>query len=140
MSAAAVLVAVAPLMLAGCGNQSSSAASCAAPQMSASPSSVHPGQELHLTGRWFHTGCDDVVANGQTSDTERPLVDLTVRLQQGSSSWTLASKVETTTRDGLLDLQVMLPDDVRPGPATLQVTGPELGLPPSTELSVQAGG
>jgi hypothetical protein len=52
----ATALAAAPLLLAGCGNQSSSSASCVAPQVSASPTSARAAQELHVTGRWFHSG------------------------------------------------------------------------------------
>ena len=134
----AAAFAAVPLLLTGCGNQSSSAI-CVAPQVSASPTSVHAGQKLHVTGRWFHSGCDDVVTNGQTSDTQRPLVGLTVRLQEGSSAWELARGVKATTRNGMLDLLVTVPAEVRPGPATLTSTGPDVGLTPSAALSVQAG-
>lgn len=136
----AALLAAAPLLLGGCGNHTSSAASCVAPHATPSPTVARPGQVVHLSGGAFFDGCDDVIANGVHVYTQAPLTGLTVRLQQGTSSWTLARDVDATTRDGVLDLQVTLPADVRPGPATLQVTGPGLGLPPSAVLSVQAGG
>jgi hypothetical protein len=39
----------------------------------------------------------------------------------------------------MLDLLVTVPAEVRPGPAILTITGPDVGLPPSTTLSVQGG-
>ncbi|HEU4674628.1 MAG TPA: hypothetical protein VFS29_01455 [Motilibacteraceae bacterium] len=115
------------------------AASCVGPQVTASPTSVRPGQELHVSGRWFHSGCDDVVANGVHLETQGALTGLQVRLEQGTSRWTLAGDVDATTADGLLDLRVTLPAALRPGAATLRVTGPGLPLAPSVALSVEGG-
>ncbi|MGN6330186.1 MAG: hypothetical protein ACTHOD_00850 [Motilibacteraceae bacterium] len=112
-------------------------ASCVGPVVTAAPTVASPGQPVHLTGSWFHTGCADVVANGVPVETQAPLTGLVVRLQQGASAWTLARDVDASSRDGVIDVQVTLPADVRPGPATLQVTGSGLPLAPSVTLSVQ---
>lgn len=137
---AAALVAVLTLPLAACANQTTSAASCASPQATVVPAAARPGQAVHLRGGAFIDGCDDVVANGVHLNTQAPLTGLTVRLEQGTSSWTLARDVDAATRDGVLDLTVTVPADVHPGPATLQVTGPGLPVAPSAALSVQGGG
>ena len=94
-----------------------------------------------MSGSWFHTGCGDERVNGAPVESPRPWTGLTVRLEQDGSTWVLARQVAARTADGVLDLPVTLPRDLRPGSATLRVVGPEPATDgPSAALVVAGGG
>lgn len=113
------------------------AASCVGPVLTATPTVARPGQSVHVTGSWFHTGCADAWANGSLVETQRPLTGLAVRLEQAGSAWVLTREVSATTGEGLLDLRVTLPTALRSGAATLRVVGPGTGTEgPSVTLTV----
>ena len=124
------------------------AASCAGPQVSvgvgpatpvpvsesAAAVAVRPGERLVVRGEWFHTGCDDTSASGpgcagpHSSSTQQPMTGVQLSLESGSSTRQLgvADAGDAATRYAL-SYDVVVPVDVRPGPATLRV-GP-VGVP-----------
>lgn len=124
------------------------AASCVGPQVSvgvgpatpvpvsesAAPVAVRPGDRLVVRGEWFHTGCDDTSASGpgcagpRSSSTQQPMTGVQLSLESGSSTRQLGVADAGGAADRYaVRYEVVVPVDVRPGPATLRV-GP-VGVP-----------
>lgn len=114
------------LLLAGCGGgapggTTSSSASCVAPSLSATPTSVHPGDDLRVTGDYFFATCNDTAANGGQPAEPEPLTGLTVLLRQGDRTWTLAQDVDAHGRLWSIDATAPVPTDVAAGEAEVLV-------------------
>lgn len=112
-------------------------ASCVAPQIavgaavpepgdpSPAPTTLQPGQQIRVTGRYFRSGCEDTVAYGCSgpkapADPEAPLRDVVLTLHQGDRSWRLGT-ADAGNRGGqyAISWQVRIPEDVPVGAATL---------------------
>lgn len=125
------------------------AASCAAPQVwvgvgtvppalvteSALALVVRPGDRLVVRGELFHTGCEDTSGTGPgcsgppATDRERPMVDVALSLQQGASAWPLGSAAAGPRSEHYpVAFDVVVPDSVSPGAATLRVGSVDVPL------------
>lgn len=113
-------------------------ASCVGPQIavgavvpepgdpSPAPTTLQPGQQIVVTGRYFHSGCEDTVAYGCTgrqppSDPEAPETGVVLTLVQGDRSWQLAT-ADAGGRETnyAISWQVTIPADAADGAATLR--------------------
>lgn len=127
----------------------SAAASCAAPQVwvgvgAATPTPVtqsalalvvRRGDRLVVRGELFHTGCEDTSSTGPgcsgppASDRERPIADVPLSLQQGASAWPLGSAAAGPRAEHYpVAFDVVVPDSVAPGAATLRVGSVDVPL------------
>lgn len=86
-----------------------------------SPPTVLRGGEVTVEGRAFREGCDDTGAVDTFGCEEReqvvPLRDVELVLEQSGRSWPLGAADAGPDHD--VRWSVVLPDDVRPGPARL---------------------
>ncbi len=104
------------LAAAGCGSSGGAPqASCAGPQVSVSPATAAPGDEVRVRGRFFLTDCYDT---GQTG-TPPPSQDLAVAFRAGERTVPLATL--DAAPDGTIDTTVRVPDDAPPGAAQIAV-------------------
>ena len=108
-------LAVLALAVQGCGGASSGSASCAPPQVEASPASVSPGSTVLVTGRYFVDGCDDQ-GRGEVTPALR---DQPVVWSQGDTSVPV-DRVDADAR-GELSVQIRVPATATAGPASLTV-------------------
>lgn len=113
-------------------------ASCAAPYLDlpAEPTFTR-GAGSTVEGRAFVDGCRDTMSCSgvpgcesceHAAPPERPLRDLRLELVQGGRSWLLGTADAGSAADdrlGQVTWTFVLPTDVRPGPAVLQVDGEE---------------
>lgn len=125
------------------------AASCAGPQVwvavggatptlvteSAPALVVRRGDRLVVRGELFHTGCEDTSSTGPgcsgppPSDRERPMADVALTLQQGASAWPLGSTAAGPRAERYpVAFDVVVPDSVAPGAATLRVGSVDVPL------------
>jgi hypothetical protein len=112
------LIAVTALLLAGCDGTPSAGASCAGPVITVTPSRFAAGDEVRLEGKWLFDDCYDTGQRGTppaTRDVEFRLVP------SGDPGRTFLLTTTDAARDGTVDTEVRIPDDVPPGPARVEV-------------------
>lgn len=97
-----------------------------APSPSPSPAVMERGQLVVVSGKYFHSGCEDTVAYGclgpkAPSDPEAPLRGVVLTLQQGGNTWELAT-ADAGDRTGhyAVTWQVRIPNGVATGAAILE--------------------
>jgi ABC-type glycerol-3-phosphate transport system substrate-binding protein len=106
----------------GCSTGTQSAASCVGPHLPVLPSAAKAGETVHVSGEWFAANCADTVVDGQRAKTI-PLTGLEVDVLQNQRTWTLAKDVNASGGHVAFDAAVVLPADLLPGPAVIQVPG-----------------
>ena len=92
---------------------------------------VRAGQPVTVTGRWFHSGCEDT--GGTTGcgepppDPEAPLLAVELVLRQGGQSWRLDRRdAAPRSEQYAVRWSGTIPPQVRPGPAELTAAGATL--------------
>jgi hypothetical protein len=72
---------------------------------------------IRVVGRWFAADCHDTGQAGQPP----PLTGLHLQLSQNGRDWTVGTAVNASGPRYMFRTSIELPDDVRPGSATLKV-------------------
>jgi len=96
------------------------AASCVAPTLTITPARFQAGEKVHVSGEWFADGCNDMAIDGQPPQAPPPFTDMTIELHQGGQTWPVAEDVDAAGDHYAFDVSVTIPDDVKPGKATMQ--------------------
>lgn len=132
-----VACAVVVTALLGTWPQSRAAASCVGPTLAVGPvdpegtaqppAAVALAAAVTVEGAWFHTGCDDA---GQGSgcrapaSEEAPMQDVTLRLEQGTTSAVLGTSDAADRQDRYgIRWRVRVPPGFQAGPAELSAGG-----------------
>lgn len=120
----AVLAVAVSATVVGVFAPTSSSASCVGPMPTVGP--VTLGHDVEVDGEWFRTGCDDTGGSGcgGVTSTEVPMEDVEIVLDQGGTSWTLAT-VDAGGRgeNYAIHWSGPLPDGVSAGAATVTAGG-----------------
>ena len=125
--ATAVVSAVAAV--AGCSSSdgTADAASCVAPSISASPTAVHVGDALTVSGRWFWADCNDVATGGEQPPANTPIATVRLVLQpHGGQPFDVGTAHPDAT--GSFTATVIIPTGVQLGAAVI-TDDPALGPP-----------
>lgn len=119
-------------------------ASCAAPDISATPSSAPAGSTILVTGKHFASGCNDAIACqvGQPCPTPPPSPpsrNIDITFVQDGRTWHLA-RVNADDRYRFA-AEVRVPDDADPGRARIVAEGQwrtsfVVGLPRTGEVEI----
>jgi hypothetical protein len=120
--------------LAGCGSATpaarpDSAASCAATKLTLSAHVAPAGATVVANGEYFAADCYDTGQPGLPP----PLTGLRLSVEQGGRTWRVASHVRAAHRLYTFHVPVVLPIDLRPGPALVRVDG--YGRPVTVRIS-----
>lgn len=114
-----------------CGAVEVEGADC--PDLTA-PTVVVPGEATTVRGGDFVKGGCGPASLGCASEVPpEPAKNITVTLRQRDTSWSLAET--DALPDGRLSVDVDIPAEVEPGPATITADSPDLAEP--EELAVQ---
>lgn len=126
------------LALTGCGLLGGSSAACGQSPPSVEPSRAAPGESFRLHGGGFREGCDDT---GLPFPKEPPRRDIRVELRQEGRSWTLASGLAAGGHpDYVLDTELKVPADAKPGRAVIIIPDPDSAEPLEVPFGVLGGG
>jgi hypothetical protein len=109
-------VMIAAFLLAGVSacTSGSTGGACAAPEITATPSTVKAGGTVQVDGIYFRDGCQDQWAGDESAPLKDQAIVLTV---DGVDSE--LGRVDST--DGTISTTVRIPASTRPGPAQLQI-------------------
>ena len=88
------------------------------------------GADVIVSGVYFRTGCEDSSQAGGCAvpvDSEAPMRDVDLVLEQGGSSWVLGTQSASSREESYaITWAVQVPADAQPGPATLRAGDDEL--------------
>jgi hypothetical protein len=106
----------------------SATGSCAAPSVTPPAESASPGRALHVSGRGFVDGCDDVGGSNSFGceaerETVTPIESVQLRLRQGSRNWSLGkvdAGLASNGRLGHAEWDVAIPIAAKLGKAFLE--------------------
>lgn len=131
-TAAGVAGALILCVVTGCAGddqaQTSRGGACAAPTIAVSETTVHPGDEIVVTGEYMFDGCDDygrvaTDASGHAHELPRePVLPLTgqgVGWKQGSNDTILAWA--DADENGFIEVLVRVPDGARVGAGEIRI-------------------
>jgi hypothetical protein len=121
------------LSLAGCGQATSGVgASCVGPQLTVTPATAEPGQQVSFSVEWLYSGCRDT---NPSTEVVKPLLDVPVEMTQGGRS-AVVGTVSGTGEHFTGALRFALPAWLRPGSAEVVLDAP---VPQRLPFTVAAG-
>ena len=123
--------------LLGSWPQSRAVASCVGPTLAVGPvapegtaqppAAVELAAVVTVDGEWFHTGCDDAgqgAGCGAPASEEAPMRDVTLRLEQGTTSAVLGTSDAADRQDRYaIRWRVQVPPGFQAGPAEFSAGG-----------------
>jgi hypothetical protein len=113
------VVAVAALLLTGCGGGTSPEGACAGPMVTLSSGTVAAGGEVRVRSGGLWSDCYDTGQQG----TPPPSEDVAVQFQPQGSSTSVELATVDADEEGRIDVSVTIPAGTPAGPAEVVILG-----------------